>query len=63
MNEIKKIYVDRASMYIEVEFMDGTKKELGPDDCEMVFENDEREIEEIVAEQKEIGRKIKMEDE
>ena len=58
MRKIEKIYIDRASEYIELSYSNGDIEEYGSDRIEIVFENDERELSEIRAEQKLIGRDI-----
>ena len=58
MRKIEKIYIDRASEYIELSYSNGETEELSNENAEIVFENDERELSEIRAEQKLIGRDI-----
>ena len=58
MRKIEKIYIDRASEYIELVMANGEKIELTNENTSLVFENDERELNEIIAEQKKLGRNL-----
>ena len=65
INGVKKIYIDRASEYIEITYKDGRVISYNPSEtdtkenafkCEVIFENDERPIAEIIKEQASLGR-------